>query len=124
MRAVAIATPLVLAALLVMTIPSSGCFVLVGGTDGYHLPDAGSCTSAGDCNAGQVCCFSLTASETAEAPAGACQPSCTGPQLCAKSEECGDVGSCISQQCNAGIGAVLTVQACGAVCSAMPSSGD
>ncbi len=120
MRAVAVATSLFVAALFAMALASSACFVLVGGTDGYRLPDAGGCTSAGDCSAGQVCCFSLSASKTAEAPAGSCEASCTGTQLCAKSEECGDVGSCLMEQCDAGAGAVLTVQACGTVCSAMP----
>jgi hypothetical protein len=125
MRAVAIATSLVLAALFGMLVASSACFVIVGGTGGYHLPDAGTCMSAGDCADGQVCCFSPSASLAAEAPAGACQSSCSGPQLCAKSEECGDAGSCLMQQCDAGAGiGVATVQACGAVCSAMPSSGD
>ena len=49
MRAFAIAASLLLAALLVMGMASSACFVLDGGTDGYHLPDAGGCLSAGDC---------------------------------------------------------------------------
>lgn len=124
MRAVALATSLLLAALFAMLVASSACFVLVGGTDGYHLPDAGACQSAAECSGGQICCFSVSASETAEAPAGACQSSCTGPQLCAKSDECGDAGSCLTQQCDAGIGVAFTVQACGAVCGAMPSSGD
>ena len=124
MRAVALATSFFLAALFAMLVASSACFVLVGSTDGYHLPDAGGCQSAADCSGTQICCFSLSASETAEAPAGACQSSCTGPQLCTKSAECGDAGSCLMQQCDAGAGATFTVQACGAVCGAMQSSGD
>ena len=125
MRAVAIATSLFLAALFGILVASSACFVIVGGTGDYHLPDAGSCMSAGDCTGSQICCFSAAASLTAEAPAGACQSSCSGPQLCTKSEECGDAGSCLTQQCDAGEGiGVATVQACGAVCSAMPSPED
>jgi hypothetical protein len=123
MRAVAVATSLFFAVLFATLAAFSGCFVLVGGTDGYHLPDAGACMSAGDCTGTEVCCVSLTTSAIGDAPISACQSSCTGPQLCAKSEECGDAVSCIMQQCDAG-GVEFTVQACGAVCSAMPSSED
>jgi hypothetical protein len=119
MRVIAIATFLVSTALLAMLVASSACFVIVGGTDGYHLPDAGNCTSAGDCTGSQICCFSRTVSAAADAPEGACQSSCSGAQLCVMSEECGDAGSCLIQQCDAGAGIEFTVQACGAACGAL-----
>jgi hypothetical protein len=107
---------------------AAGCSLLVGGTDGYALVDAGTgeCLSAADCASG-VCCFSESATLARLAPAGSCQPTCDLPQLCSSSGECGSGGSCTMQVCDAGAGLALSVQACSSVCElfgASASEGD
>jgi hypothetical protein len=104
-----------IAAIVALLSFAGGCTLLVGGTDGYHIAEAGSaptCTSAADCSNGEICCFSTSATIATLAPAGACQSSCSVPQLCAQSTECGAAVACVTQPCSA-MGITLMVKACG-----------
>jgi hypothetical protein len=105
-------------AVVALLLEATGCSVLVGSTDGYHMAEAGAvgCSSAADCAGKDICCLSATATVAAMAPAGTCQASCAVPQLCAQSSECGSASSCLAQECDAGEGFTFTLHACGSVC--------
>ncbi len=109
----------------------SGCVLITGNTDGYHLVDAGidggACLSAADCvsDAGpQACCVDISGTSVPAAACGAAP--CAGSpvvQLCKTDTECGST-SCLAQKCSVGV-AMLSIQACGAIsgCTVAPDGG-
>jgi hypothetical protein len=107
-------------ALAVLVALAGGCVIFTGSSDGYSVNEAGTptCASAADCRGGAVCCLVVTSSTTSTA--GTCMSSCSTsyPQLCAKSSECGDAGSCSMLSCSVdagGVGVSVSIQACGTV---------
>jgi hypothetical protein len=104
------------------------CAILTGDTAGYSLvPDAAtySCHSAADCDAGQVCCLTLSIAASGLNAVAACQsgPPCRSIlpglpgvqpiQFCEAGAECADDAGCLSQRCSPGDAADSVIKACG-----------
>jgi hypothetical protein len=110
--------------LLFCALAIAGCgFLSDFHTGGYNLVDSGSgCTSAGDCDGGEVCCVSTLEPALATCRSAPC-PDVSGvsfpAQLCQTNGECGSV-ECLEQSC-----AGISIMACGVIsmCTATPLDG-
>ena len=125
MRSAYSTSAFVIAAMIFAGSVVGGCFIVTGSTDDYQLADTGApeaaalaetCVSASDCDAGEICCLSISATSLGTT----CQVGpCVEGQICGASAECSGGETCTSQQCSSN-GLSIAFQACGTLPGCAP----